>query len=191
MPAGPGGGSPAWSRRCDRGGPGGVRTPLPALCPGVPAGQPAAPGRAPASRGPAPPAAGCSKRLGGSRALWGVRGAGGGGLARPGSGSPHRQGWHRGCQTHCRRAAITFWFHSRDSKCHVQVIKETFSTGWGPFFRPLAMSLGLPLALPPSRGCLWSCAPPLAPIPLLLRPATGSSHQWQPCKGKWQFIKPR
>lgn len=49
------------------GGQGSVRTPLPALCPGIPTGQPAAPGRA-----PAPPAAGCSKRLGGSRcALWG------------------------------------------------------------------------------------------------------------------------
>lgn len=44
-----------------------VRTPLPAVCPGVPTGQPAAPGRALPSRGPAPPAAGCSKRLGGSR----------------------------------------------------------------------------------------------------------------------------
>lgn len=32
---------------------------------------PAAPGRAPASRGPVPPAVGCSKRLGGSRALLG------------------------------------------------------------------------------------------------------------------------
>lgn len=164
------------------GGQGGVRTPLPALRPGIPRGQPAAPGRAPASRRPAPPAAGCSKRLGGSRcALWGES-------EEPG------KGWYMLGQVlptggagigNAKCIAVTFWFHSKDSKRHVQVNKKTFSAAWGPFFHPP----GLPLSSWIPRNIRCPAHPRPVRVPLLLSRGTGSSRrQGKAGKGKWQLL---
>lgn len=165
------------------GGQGGVRTPLPALCPGVPTGQPAAPGRAPASRGPAPPAAGCSERLGGSRcALWGSRRS----LAKAGTCwvelSPQAglaSGTPNASPPFCRHVFI-----QRDSKRHVQVIKKTFSAVWGPFFHPP----GLPLVSWIPMNIRGAVHPLPVRVPLLLSRGTGSSHRQRKAgKGKWQL----
>lgn len=77
-----------------------------------------------------------------------------------------------------------FVFIQRDSKRHVQVIKKTFSAGWGPFFHPA----GLPLVSWSPMNIRGPVHPLPVRVPLLLSRGTGSSHRQRKAgKGKWQL----